>query len=74
MQKNDITATETEKESGENAEEEKSAEKEKKKGKNKSKEGKMDIEDLKNAPIEEESEFYDEETKTTKLPVTAVNG
>lgn len=51
VQKNDETATETEKESGGNAAEEKSAEKEKKKGKNKSKEGKMDIEDLRNAPI-----------------------
>lgn len=67
VQKNDETATETEKESGGNAAEEKSAEKEKKKGKNKSKEGKMDIEDLRNAPIEEESEFYDEDDENDKI-------
>lgn len=67
VQKNDETATETEKESGENAAEEKSAEKEKKKGKNKSKEGKMDIEGLRNAPIEEESEFYDEDDENDKI-------
>ena len=67
VQKNAETATETEKESGGNAAEEKSAEKEKKKGKNKSKEGKMDIEDLRNAPIEEESEFYDEDDENDKI-------
>lgn len=47
--------------------EEKSAEKEKKRGKNKSKEGKMDIEDLKNAPIEEADEFYDEDDENDKI-------